>query len=70
LPVSKITWAEAGRVTEPGRFMFKFGWLTVAADDLAIWKQFPAAIFTLVPLKRGEHGEEYRLGSFDVDGQT
>jgi hypothetical protein len=29
--------------------MFKFGWLTVTAEDLAIWKQFPTAAFTLVP---------------------
>ena len=27
-PVHKITWALAGRVTDPGRYMFKFGWLT------------------------------------------
>jgi hypothetical protein len=46
--------------------MFKFGWLTVAAEDLAIWKQFPTAAFTLVPLPSSEDGEEYRLGSFDI----
>jgi hypothetical protein len=49
--------------------MFKFGWLTLTAEDLAIWKQFPDADFTLVPLKPTEDGEEYRLGSFDVGGQ-
>jgi hypothetical protein len=32
--------------TEPGRHMFKFGWLTVTAEDLAIWKQYPNAAFT------------------------
>jgi hypothetical protein len=46
--------------------MFKFGWLTVTADDLKIWRQFPTATFTLVPIEPGEDGEEYRLGSFDV----
>jgi len=46
--------------------MFKYGWLTVTADDLAIWKQFPAAIFTLLPVGSSEDGEEYRLGSFDI----
>ena len=34
-PVNKITWALAGRVTDPGRYMFKFGWLTITANDLA-----------------------------------
>jgi len=61
LSVSKITWQQVGRVTEPGRYMFKFGWLTIADEDLAIWEQFPNAAFTL-----GSHGstvpaEEFRL---------
>jgi hypothetical protein len=66
LPVSKVNWVQVGQITEPGRLLFKFGWLTVTAEDLAIWKQFPAAAFTLVPLKSSEDGEEYRLGAFDI----
>src|SRR5882757_8971390 len=38
-PVNKVAWAQIGRVTEPGRHMFRFGWLTVTADDLLIWEQ-------------------------------
>jgi hypothetical protein len=30
-----------------------------------IWKQFPAATFTLVPLNPREDGE-YKLGLFDI----
>src|SRR4051794_29350208 len=37
---TKVTWQKAGRVTEPGRYMFRFDWLTVAPDDLAIWEAF------------------------------
>ena len=37
-PVNKIIWALAGRVTDPGRHMFMFGWLTITAIDLAIWQ--------------------------------
>jgi hypothetical protein len=66
LVVNKISWAQVGQVREPGRYMFKFGWLTVTADDLAIWKQFPGAAFTLVPLQSTDAGEEYRLGLFDI----
>ena len=65
MSVSKVSWAQVGQVTEPGRFMFKFGWVTITADDLVIWKQFPAATFTLVPLNAHEEGE-YRLGLFDI----
>ena len=63
--INKITWQKAGRVTEPGRYMFRFGWLTVTADDLAIWRRFPDATFTLVRTAK-EAGEEYRLGAFEL----
>ena len=50
--IDKITWQKAGRVAQPGRYMFTFGWLTVTAEDLRVWGQFPDAAFTLVRLPR------------------
>lgn len=64
--VTKVTWQEAGRVTEPGRYMFRFGWLTVTAEDLAVWKQFPDATFTLVQMPGQFDDAEFRLGAFDL----
>ena len=71
--VNKITWQRAGGVTEPGRYMFTFGWLTVTPDDLKIWNQFPDASFTLVELPAHHEavedevlGEEFHLGTFDL----
>jgi hypothetical protein len=66
LTVNKITYAQVGLISEPGRYMFRFGWLTITAEDLAIWKQFPAAAFTMISFDSSEDGEEYRLGSFDI----
>jgi len=73
-PVNKITWAVAGRVTAPGRYMFKFGWLTITANDLAIWQAYPNAAFTLIrtltspPSETDEEpvGNEFRLGTFEL----
>ena len=70
MSVNKVTWAQVGRVTEPGRYIFTFGWLTVTAEDLAIWERFPTAAFTLYSTGTAtEAGEEtageYRLGTFD-----
>jgi hypothetical protein len=73
-PVNKITWALAGRVTDPGRYMFTFGWLTITANDLAIWQAYPNAAFTLIrtltspPAKTDDEpiGEEFRLGTFEL----
>jgi hypothetical protein len=67
MPVNKITWPQVGRVTEPGRYMYTFGWLTITADDLAVWEKYPNAAFTLVGLTpTAEAGDEYRLGTFDL----
>jgi hypothetical protein len=72
--VNKVTWAQVGRVSDPGRYMFKFGWLTITADDLAIWQAYPNAAFTLIrttapaPPEAEEQpvGEEFRLGAFEL----
>ena len=65
--MNKITWQKAGHVTEPGRYMFTFGWLTIAAEDIAVWQQFPNAVFTLVKtVTEADAAEEFRLGAFEL----
>jgi hypothetical protein len=75
LPINKLTWAQVGLVTEPSRYSFKFGWLTVTAEDLAVWKQFSGAAFTLYRTSaRAQPGDEmeeeardeYRQGTFEL----
>jgi hypothetical protein len=69
LPVNRVTWQQVGHVTEPGRYMFRFGWLTVTADDLAIWTQFPDASFALVKtaaIAATDEAEEFHLGAFEL----
>jgi len=51
--------------------MFKFGWLTVSAEDLAVWQEYPNAAFTLygtgAPTQPGDQTEEeFRLGTFEL----
>ena len=66
--ITKINWQRAGRVNEPGRYMFRFGWLTVTAEDLAIWQQYPEAAFTLVELPdlAEDEREQFHLGAFEL----
>jgi hypothetical protein len=74
--VNKISWQKAGRVTEPGRYMFTFGWLTVTAEDLAVWQQYPQAMFTLVKLPTATNAdatdvaEEFHLGAFELPANS
>jgi hypothetical protein len=55
--------------------MFRFGWLTVVADDLAVWEQFPDAAFALVKTAAMtatgadtdvDAAEEFHLGAFGL----
>ena len=73
--VNKVTWQQVGHVTEPGRYIFRFGWLTIAADDLAVWEQFPDAAFALVKTAAltatdadadTDLAEEFHLGAFEL----
>jgi hypothetical protein len=67
--VNKVTWQQVGHVTQPGRYMFRFGWLAVTADDLAVWEQFPDASFTLVKtagMPSPDEAEEFHLGTFEL----
>jgi hypothetical protein len=70
-PLNKVTWAQIGRVTDPGRYMFKFGRVTITAEHIAIWKKYPNAAFTLyttVSATQSEErtGEEFCLGTFEL----
>ncbi len=71
--VDKITWQKAGGITEPGRYMYRFGWLTVTTEDLAVWKQYPEAMFTLLKLPSADApgaAEEFHLGAFELPMHT
>jgi hypothetical protein len=55
--------------------MFRFGWLTIAADDLAVWEKFPDAAFALVKKAAmaatdadidADAAEEFHLGAFGL----
>lgn len=63
--VNRVNWKHVGSVKEPGRYMLSFGWVTIRAEDLAIWEKYPDAIFTLYEAARGE-SNEYRLGAVDL----
>lgn len=66
--IVKLTWAQVGRATKPGRYLFKFGWLTIRAEDLYVWENYPNAAFTLIKLTSNTEteAEEFWLGTFEL----
>ena len=71
--VNKVTWQQVGQVSEPGRYMFRFGWLAITAEDLAVWEQFPDASFALVKTAgatQTDETEEFHLGAFELQERS
>lgn len=69
MAVNKVTWQQVGHVTKAGRYMFRFGWLTIAAEDLVVWQKFPDASFALVKTAAAtptDDTEEFHLGAFEL----
>lgn len=66
----QITWSDIGKSEAPGEFQTRFGPVSVRANHIAIWKENPTALFTLVPYstisppKRGFH-----LGTYSIPGE-
>ena len=46
--------------------MFKFGWLTITAEDLWVWENYPTAAFTLVRIGGPIETDEFQLGTFEL----
>jgi hypothetical protein len=53
-------------VTEPGRL--RFGWVRITAEELAIWRQYPNAAFTLFTPASAIETEERVGEEFDPVG--
>jgi hypothetical protein len=66
--INKVNWHQVGGITKPGRHLYTFGWLTISAEDISIWEQYPNAVFTLVSARTDgdSSAEEYRLGTFEL----
>jgi len=58
--VNRVSWKQVGSVKEPGRYMLRFGCVTITAEDLAIWEQHPEATFTLYEVAVDQGNDEYR----------
>jgi hypothetical protein len=49
--------------------MFTFGWLTITAEDLAIWLEYPHAAFTMFrTVATTDVADEFRLGAVGLRG--
>jgi hypothetical protein len=64
--VPRISRHQLGKITEPGRYRVMLGWVTVTAEDMAIWATYPDATFALYETA-SETGTEYKLRSVNLN---
>lgn len=63
----KISWRDVNETEEPGNFPFQGGYLSIKASEIAIWKEHPDAVFTVVPFQATVGPKRCVLGSYEVD---
>lgn len=64
--MNKITWGEIGMATEPGEYRYRFGLVVVTARDIAIWQQYPNAVFTVIEPSVYAEERVFKLGTFEL----
>lgn len=64
--MNKITWGEIGMAKEPGQYRYRFGFVTVTAHDIAIWQQYPNAVFTVIEPSVYAELRIFKLGTFEL----
>jgi hypothetical protein len=64
--MNKITWREIGMATEPGQYRYRFGIVIVTAQDIAIWRQFPDAAFTVIEPSVYAEERIFKLGTVEL----
>ncbi|HEY0328839.1 MAG TPA: hypothetical protein VGC77_07025 [Rhodopseudomonas sp.] len=68
--MNKITWAEVGHVTEPGQYRYRFGFVIVSANDIAIWQRYPNAAFTVIEPSVYAEQRIFKLGTVELRDAT
>jgi hypothetical protein len=64
--MNKLTWAEVGLATEPGRYNSRYGLVEVTADDLWVWTKYPNAAFVVMHPSPFSEETFCRLGTFEL----
>ena len=66
----KIGWSDLNNVQEAGQYPFRDGVITVLELEIAIWREHPKALFTLMRKNPIRQGVEYVLGTSEFPGEN
>ncbi|MGY8637434.1 hypothetical protein RAD15_33690 [Bradyrhizobium sp. 14AA] len=64
--IPRLGFSHVGEPSEPGVHRSHYGLVDISRDDLAVWKAFPDAIFTVIQPSPYSDVMISRLGTFEV----
>ncbi|QOZ56123.1 hypothetical protein KUL72_13995 [Bradyrhizobium arachidis] len=62
----RLRFSDVGEPSEPGEHRSRFGLVEITRNDLAVWKAFPNAVFTVIQPSPYSNAMISRLGTFEV----
>jgi hypothetical protein len=64
--ILRLRFSDVGEPSEPGEHRSHYGLVEITRNDLAVWKAFPNAIFTVIQPSPYSNATISRLGTFEV----
>ncbi|WP_258766257.1 hypothetical protein [Bradyrhizobium arachidis] len=64
--ILRLRFSDVGEPSEPGEHRSRFGLVEITRNDLAVWKAFPNAVFTVIQPSPYSNAMISRLGTFEV----
>lgn len=64
--ILRLRFSDVGEPSEPGEHRSHYGPVEITRHDLAVWKAFPNAIFTVIQPSPYSNATISRLGTFEV----
>ncbi|MBR0782871.1 hypothetical protein [Bradyrhizobium iriomotense] len=64
--ILRLRFSDVGEPSEPGEHRSHYGLVAITRSDLAVWKAFPDAVFTVIQPSPYSNATIFRLGTFEV----
>ncbi|MGX1321556.1 hypothetical protein AB7M17_005009 [Bradyrhizobium sp. USDA 377] len=64
--ILRLRFSDVGEPAEPGEHRSRYGLVAITRSDLAVWKAFPDAVFTVIQPSPYSNAAAFRLGTFEV----
>ncbi|WP_082885260.1 hypothetical protein [Bradyrhizobium stylosanthis] len=64
--ILRLGFSDVGEPSEPGEHLSLYGPVDITRSDLAVWRAYPEAVFTVIQPSPYANASIFRLGTFEV----